>query len=204
MCYRDPKLAQNVESALVGGGAGVRCPFCGYHDSRVLDSRPAEEGAAIRRRRECPRCERRFTTFERVDPVPVMVVKRDGRREPFDRGKILGGLLKARGKRPIPTEVLESLAAEVEREVRTLGEPEVPSSRIGDLVMERLRDVDEVAFVRFASEYRRFQDVQSIVEEVERLRAEKERAERLRRQVPLLPLGEGRANGTNRHGKVNP
>ncbi|MDR7407668.1 MAG: transcriptional regulator NrdR [Armatimonadota bacterium] len=179
----------------------MRCPYCGHHDSRVLDSRPAEDGAAIRRRRECPRCERRFTTYERVDPAPLMVVKRDGRREPFDRAKILGGLLKARGKRPIPTEVLESLAAEVERQVRNLGEPEVPSSRIGEMVMERLRRVDEVAFVRFASEYRRFQDVQSIVEEVERLRVQKEREEQLRRQVPLLPLGEGRANGKHDSGR---
>jgi transcriptional repressor NrdR len=173
----------------------MRCPYCGHHDSRVLDSRPAEEGAAIRRRRECPRCERRFTTFERVDLAPLVVVKRDGRREPFDRGKVLGGLLKARGKRPIPTDVLEALAADVERQVRNLGEPEVPSSRIGELVMERLRDVDEVAFVRFASEYRRFQDADSIVEEVARLRARKEREEQLRRQVPLLPLGEGKVNG---------
>lgn len=178
----------------------MRCPFCGHHDSRVLDSRPAEDGAAVRRRRECPRCGRRFTTFERPDLAPVVVVKRDGRREPFDRAKVLGGLLKARGKRPIPTEVLEELAAEVEREVRHLGEPEVPTSRIGELVMERLRRVDEVAFVRFASEYRRFEDVQSIVEEVERLRAQKEREEQLRRQVPL-PLGDG--NGKT-SGKVSP
>lgn len=179
----------------------MRCPFCGHHDSRVLDSRPAEDGAAVRRRRECPRCERRFTTFERADLAPVVVVKRDGRREPFDRAKVLGGLLKARGKRPIPTEVLESLAAEVEQHVRNSGEREVPSSHIGELVMERLRDVDEVAFVRFASEYRRFQDVESIVEEVARLRARKEREEQLRRQVPLLPLGEGQANGKHGPGR---
>ncbi|MCS7236319.1 MAG: transcriptional regulator NrdR [Armatimonadota bacterium] len=179
----------------------MRCPYCGHHDSRVLDSRPAEGGAAVRRRRECPRCERRFTTFERPDLAPVVVVKRDGRREPFDRAKVLGGLLKARGKRPIPTEVLEEVAAEVERQVRNLGEPEVPSSRIGELVMERLRRVDEVAFVRFASEYRRFQDVQSIVEEVERLRAHKEREEQLRRQVLLLPLAEGPTNGKNEPGR---
>lgn len=179
----------------------MRCPFCGHHDSRVLDSRPAEEGGAIRRRRECPRCERRFTTFERVDLAPLTVVKRDGRREPFDRAKILGGLLKARGKRPIPTGVLESLAAEVERSLRNLGDREVPSSQIGELVMERLRDVDEVAFVRFASEYRRFQDAESIVEEVARLRARKEREEQLRRQVPLLPLGESQTNGKHDVGR---
>jgi transcriptional repressor NrdR len=173
----------------------VRCPYCGHQDSRVLDSRPAEEGSSIRRRRECPSCGRRFTTYERVEAPALLVVKRDGRREPFDRAKVLGGLVKARGKRPIPTEVLEALAAEVEREVRNSGEPEVSSSRIGELVMERLRAVDEVAFVRFASEYRRFQDVESIVEEVARLRARKEREEQLRRQVPLLPLAEGQGNG---------
>ncbi len=172
----------------------MRCPYCAYHDSRVLDSRPSEEGSSIRRRRECPRCGRRFTTYERVEVTPLLVVKRDGRREPFDRQKVLGGLMKARGKRPIPTEVLEALAAEVERELRNAGEPEIPSSRIGELVMERLRSVDEVAFVRFASEYRRFQDVESIVEEVARLRARKEREEQLRRQVPLLPVGEGQKN----------
>ncbi len=168
----------------------MRCPYCGYEDSRVLDSRPVEEGSAIRRRRECPRCERRFTTYERVESVPLMVIKRDGRREPFDRSKILAGLLKARGKRPIPLEALESLVADVERVVRNRGEAEVSSSLIGELVMERLRSLDEVAYVRFASEYRRFADADGIVEEVARLRAQKAREELLRRQIPLLPMGE--------------
>jgi len=168
----------------------VRCPYCGHEDSRVLDSRSSEEGRAIRRRRECVRCGRRFTTYERLEMTPLLVVKRDGRREPFDRSKILGGLLKARGKRPIPTEVLEALASEVEQVVRNRGEREVASILIGELVMERLRTVDEVAYVRFASEYRRFSDVASIVEEVERLRARKAREELLQRQVPLLPIPE--------------
>ncbi len=124
-----------------------------------------------------------------------MVVKRDGRREPFDRAKVLAGLLKARGKRPIPIEALEDLVAEVERVVRHRGEVEVPSSLIGELVMERLRSLDEVAYVRFASEYRRFADADSIVEEVARLRAQKAREELLRRQIPLLPTPESRTNG---------
>ncbi|MDR7415899.1 MAG: transcriptional regulator NrdR [Armatimonadota bacterium] len=173
----------------------MRCPYCGYEDSRVLDSRPVEEGSAVRRRRECPRCERRFTTYERVEAAPLMVVKRDGRREPFDRGKILAGLLKARGKRPIPIEALEALVADVERVVRHRGEAEVPSSLIGELVMERLRSLDEVAYVRFASEYRRFSDADSIVEEVARLRAQKAREELLRRQIPLLPAPENQSDG---------
>lgn len=172
----------------------MRCVYCGCEDSRVLDSRPVEEGGAIRRRRECATCVRRFTTYERVDVAPLAVVKRDGRREPFDRAKILSGLMRARGKRPIATDALEQLAAEVERAIRHRGDAEVPSAAIGELVMERLRQLDEVAFVRFASEYRRFADADSIVEEVERLRARKESEERLRRQVQLLPLGDAKIN----------
>ncbi|MDR5683055.1 MAG: transcriptional regulator NrdR [Armatimonadota bacterium] len=177
----------------------MRCPYCGSEDSRVLDSRPVEGGSSIRRRRECVSCARRFTTYERVDVAPLAVLKRDGRREPFDRNKILAGLMRARGKRPIATETLEELAAEVERTIRHRGEAEVSSALIGELVMDRLRLVDDVAFVRFASEYRRFADADSIVEEVERLRARREREERLRRQVPLLPLAEAKAKINGRH-----
>jgi transcriptional repressor NrdR len=173
----------------------MRCLYCGCEDSRVLDSRPVEEGGAIRRRRECVACVRRFTTYERADVAPLVVIKRDGRREPFDRAKILSGLMRARGKRPIATDTLEQLAADVERAIRHRGDAEVPSSAIGELVMERLRQLDEIAFVRFASEYRRFADADSIVEEVERLRARKESEERLRRQVQLLPLGDAKING---------
>ncbi|MBI4278150.1 MAG: transcriptional repressor NrdR [Armatimonadetes bacterium] len=167
----------------------MHCPYCGHEETRVLDSRPAEEGAAIRRRRECVKCTRRFTTYERVDATPLMVVKRDGRREPFDRQKILTGLVRACQKRPISTETLAQIALDVEREIRNLGEHEISSLEIGERVIERLRHLDEVAFVRFASVYRRVTRLESLVEEIESLRARKQREEELRSQV-LLPLGE--------------
>jgi transcriptional repressor NrdR len=165
----------------------MRCPYCGFEESKVFDSRPVEEGGSIRRRRECLRCEKRFTTYERIELAPLIVVKRDGRREPFDRTKILAGLLRARGKRPIATETLEALAADIERALRHRGDAEVASSEIGEHVIERLRPLDEIAFVRFASEYRRFGDAESLVEEVERLREQKRRDEQRRQQIPLLP-----------------
>ncbi|MBM3450640.1 MAG: transcriptional repressor NrdR [Armatimonadetes bacterium] len=165
----------------------MRCAYCGFEESKVFDSRPVEDSASIRRRRECLRCEKRFTTYERIELVPLIVVKRDGRREPFDRTKILAGLLRARGKRPVATERLEALAADIERALRLRGEAEVPSSEIGEQVVERLRPLDEIAFVRFASEYRRFGDADSLVEEVERLRAQKQREELHLKQIPLLP-----------------
>jgi transcriptional repressor NrdR len=166
----------------------MRCPHCQHEESKVLDSRPVEEGAAIRRRRECLACGRRFTTYERVDPIPLMVVKRDGRREPFSRDKVLGGLVKAAGKRPISMEALEGIVQAVERELRNRGEREVRSVEIGEMVMERLRPLDDVAYVRFASEHRRFRDVDTLVEEIETLKARKAREEAGRAQVPLLPL----------------
>lgn len=169
----------------------MRCPHCEHEESKVLDSRPVEDGAAIRRRRECLRCGRRFTTYERVDHIPLMVVKRDGRREPFNRDKILAGLVKAAGKRPISMEALETLVQAVEREIRNRGEREVPSVRIGEMVMERLRHLDDVAYVRFASEHRRFQDVDTLVEEIETLKARKAREAAGRAQVPLIPLPNG-------------
>ncbi|MDK2856166.1 MAG: transcriptional repressor NrdR [Bacillota bacterium] len=153
----------------------MRCPFCGEPDSKVLDSRPAEGGSAIRRRRECGRCGRRFTTYERVEEQPLFVVKRDGRRERFDRQKILTGLVKACEKRPISLATLENLAEEVEREVRNTLLEEVPSTKIGDLVIEKLRALDEVAYVRFASVYRRFRDLGSFREELESLLGEQKK-----------------------------
>ncbi|MDR7556763.1 MAG: transcriptional regulator NrdR [Armatimonadota bacterium] len=170
----------------------MRCPLCGHEDSKVLDSRPVLEGRAVRRRRECKACGRRFTTYERPDLAPLMVVKRDGRREPFDRQKILNGLLRACGKRPISMEALEQLVDDVEREVRQMGAQEVASAAIGDLVMERLRRLDDVAYVRFASEHRRFRDVDSIAEEIETLKERKRREEAARAQVPLLPIPDTR------------
>lgn len=147
----------------------MRCPFCNDLDSRVLDSRPAEGGSVIRRRRECSSCNRRFTTYERVEEQLLYVVKRDGRRERFNRKKILTGLLKACEKRPVSLATLEGLAEEVEREIRNTLVEEVPSTHIGDLVMERLRNLDEVAYVRFASVYRCFTDVERFRQELESL-----------------------------------
>ncbi len=166
----------------------MRCPLCGHEDSKVLDSRPMQEGRSIRRRRECLGCGRRFTTYERADLSLLMVVKRDGRREPFDRSKVLGGIVRACGKRPVSVEAMEALSDDVEREVRQSGGAEVTSAAIGDLVMERLRRLDDVAYVRFASEYRRFRDVDSIAEEIETLKERKRREDALRDQVPLISL----------------
>ncbi|HEY8450156.1 MAG TPA: transcriptional regulator NrdR [Bacillota bacterium] len=146
----------------------MRCPFCQHADSRVLDSRPTEEGAVIRRRRECTACGERFTTYERVE-LPLLVVKRDGRREPFSRDKILQGLLTACEKRPVPAERLERIVAEIERALQGRLEREVTSTLIGRLVLERLRHVDEIAYVRFASVYLQFEDLQRFREEIERL-----------------------------------
>jgi len=169
----------------------MRCPYCEHEESKVLDSRPVEDGAAIRRRRECLHCGRRFTTYERVDHVPLMVVKRDGRREPFSHEKILAGLVKAAGKRPVSMDALEGLVEEVEREIRNGGAREIQSLAIGKMVMERLRHLDDVAFVRFASEHRRFEDVDTLVEEIETLKARKAREAAGRAQVPLIPLPNG-------------
>jgi transcriptional repressor NrdR len=147
----------------------MRCPFCTEPDTRVLDSRPAEAGSVIRRRRECTRCNRRFTTYERIEEQPLFVIKQDGRRERFNRQKVLTGLVKACEKRPVSLTLLEEVAQGVEREVRNALMEEVPSTVIGDLVMDQLRKIDEVAYVRFASVYRRFTDVERFREELESL-----------------------------------
>lgn len=147
----------------------MRCPHCGEGDTRVLESRAAEDNTVVRRRRECALCLRRFTTYERVDEPPLVVVKRDGRREAFDRRKILIGLIKSCEKRPVSTEALEALADEVERELRETVDREVASTTIGELVMRHLHQLDEVAYVRFASVYRQFTDVQHFQSELERL-----------------------------------
>jgi len=147
----------------------LRCPQCHHPESRVLDSRPTEDGAVIRRRRECLACDRRFTTYEKVETEPLLVVKKDGRREQFDAAKILGGMVKACEKRPIPLERLEHAASSVERDIRSRWDREVPSSQVGELVMEHLREIDEVAYVRFASVYRQFADVDSFLDELTRL-----------------------------------
>ncbi|NLM41397.1 MAG: transcriptional repressor NrdR [Firmicutes bacterium] len=151
----------------------MRCPFCLHPDSKVLDSRQTEEGGSIRRRRECPACHRRFTTYERVDEMPFLVVKKDGRRESFSRAKILNGILRACEKRPISVETIENAVDEIEREVRSSLDREVTSTYIGELVMDKLRRIDDVAYVRFASVYRQFKDVDSFIEEVQQLRKER-------------------------------
>ncbi|MEG6616447.1 transcriptional regulator NrdR [Peptococcaceae bacterium 1198_IL3148] len=150
----------------------MRCPFCSYPDSRVLDSRPADDGQAIRRRRECIQCNRRFTTYERVDEIPLVVVKRDGRREVYDHSKLLRGLIKACEKRPLAVSQLEKLVSDIEKEIRNQMVTEVSSTKLGEMVLNWLRHEDEVAYVRFASVYRDFQGVESFMQELERLNKE--------------------------------
>ncbi len=147
----------------------MRCPYCSTADSRVLDSRPSEEGNAVRRRRECGECGKRFTTYERVDELPLIIVKKDGRRELFDRRKLLAGLTTACQKRTISTNLLEQMVVEIERDLRNTADREVLSSAIGEQVMMRLRNLDEVAYVRFASVYHEFRDVQGFMREIEQL-----------------------------------
>lgn len=147
----------------------MRCPYCGYLDSKVLDSRPADDGNAIRRRRECIECGRRFTTYEKVDEIPLVVVKKDGRREVFDRNKVLGGIIKACEKRPISMNQMEQMADDIEKELKNRMENEVSSEQIGEMLMDNLRDIDEVAYVRFASVYRQFKDVNSFMDELDKL-----------------------------------
>ena len=137
----------------------MKCPFCGHIEDKVVDSREGKDGLVIRRRRECLSCARRFTSYERIDEIPFMVVKKDGSREPYDRNKVLGGLRKACEKRPVSPTVLETVADEVELMVQETPEREIPAGRIGEKVIERLKELDKVAYVRFASVYRQFEDV---------------------------------------------
>lgn len=147
----------------------MRCPFCGSEESKVVDSRDSEAGDAIRRRRECLECERRYTTYERIDEMPLIVVKRDGHEEVFARRKLLNGLLRACEKRDITVERLEGLVAEIEAELRRGGLSRVSSAEIGERALRRLRELDKVAYVRFASVYRQFDDVEEFQEELRRL-----------------------------------
>jgi transcriptional repressor NrdR len=147
----------------------MRCPFCENSDTKVIDSRPTEEGHAIRRRRECDQCNKRFTTYEKVEEMLLMVVKKDGRREAFDRNKISNGIIKACEKRPVPIIEIEKVVNEIERGLNNMMEKEVQSEFIGELIMEQLKKLDEVAYVRFASVYRQFTDVNTFVAEIEKL-----------------------------------
>ena len=151
----------------------MHCPYCQQGDSHVIDSR--QVGNTVRRRRECVRCGQRFTTYERVAPVSLLVVKRDGRREPFDREKLYRGVYKACAKRPISDEAIEALVGRVENDLFTLGKAEVESKVIGQMVMEQLRNLDDVAYVRFASVYRRFKDIDGLVEEIDEFKKWKQR-----------------------------
>ena len=147
----------------------MKCPFCSYPDSRVIDSRAVENGGSIRRRRECPECGRRFTTYEKYEETPLVVSKKEGRREPFDVKKLLSGLIKAFEKRPVSYEQIQEMAYSIERELRLRGESEVSSKDIGELVMQHLAKIDQVAYVRFASVYRQFADVQNFMQELQQL-----------------------------------
>lgn len=144
----------------------MRCPYCDFSGTKVLDSRPANENKSIRRRRECEKCSRRFTTFETIEETPLMVIKKDGSREEFSRDKLLRGLLRACEKRPVSVGQLEVIVSDVERDVRNTAQPEVESRIIGELLMERLYSVDEVAYVRFASVYRQFKDINMFLKEL--------------------------------------
>ena len=145
----------------------MRCPFCQHPDSKVVDSRDSGDSGTIRRRRECLDCERRFTTYERVDAVMPMVVKKDGRREPYERAKVLAGLHKACEKRPVPADTIEEVATEVERNVQEAGTREVPSTVVGEAIMNRLKVLDDVAYVRFASVYKSFRDIDEFMQALE-------------------------------------
>lgn len=147
----------------------MRCPYCNYNGTKVLDSRPINDGKSIRRRRECDSCERRFNTFEEVEETPILVIKKDGSREEFSREKIIRGLIRACEKRPVPLETLEKIVSDVERELRNDLKSEVDSRDIGEMVMEKLYHVDEISYVRFASVYRQFKDINVFINEISEL-----------------------------------
>ncbi len=147
----------------------MRCPYCSYSESKVIDSRPAEEGTTIRRRRECLSCGKRFTTYEIMERLPLLVIKRDGSRQSFDRMKVIGGMVKACEKRPVPVDQIERIADEIEQELQSSLEREVSSAQIGEMIMDRLKDLDQVAYVRFASVYRQFKDINTFLEELNKL-----------------------------------
>ena len=147
----------------------MRCPFCENLDTRVIDSRPTEEGHAIRRRRECDNCSKRFTTYEKIEEVPLVIVKKDGSREVYQRSKIINGFLKACEKRPVSLKQIEEVVDEIEKELYNSMDKEIDSKKIGELVMKRLKQLDDVAYVRFASVYRQFKDLNTFVEELNKL-----------------------------------
>ena len=151
----------------------MRCPYCGYKESKVVDSRPADEGSSIRRRRECLQCEKRFTTYETVESLPMVVIKKDGSRQSFDRSKVLRGIQRSCEKRPVPVADMERMALEIEQELQNSMEREIRTEDVGEKVMDRLRKVDQVAYVRFASVYRQFKDINTFMSELNKLLSEK-------------------------------
>ena len=151
----------------------MRCPFCGHEESKVSNSRPTDDGQRIRRRRECLKCQKRFTTFEIIETVPIIVVKKDGSRQEFDRDKLLRGFLRSCDKRPVSLSTLEKAADEIEYTISNSMEQEISLVKIGELAMEKLRNIDEVAYVRFASVYRQFKDISTFKKELDRLLSEK-------------------------------
>ncbi|MDR0381299.1 MAG: transcriptional regulator NrdR [Oscillospiraceae bacterium] len=151
----------------------MKCPYCSFQESRVIDSRPTDEGGSIRRRRECSHCGKRFTTYENIESLPLIVIKKDGSRQSYDRNKLLSGVLRACEKRPVSLQQMEALVGEVEQVLQNNLEREVTTSQIGELVMERLRRLDEVAYVRFASVYRQFADIKTFLTEVNKLLMER-------------------------------
>ncbi len=151
----------------------MKCPFCDFTDSKVIDSRPTEEGSSIRRRRECINCGKRFTTYEKVESVPIMVIKKDQTREPFDRDKVLSGIIQACRKRPVSMEQMVSMVDNIEFEVQNLMDREITSTQIGEMVMSELKKTDDVAYVRFASVYRQFKDINTFLAEVNKLLTDK-------------------------------
>ncbi|HPR23596.1 MAG TPA: transcriptional regulator NrdR [Bacillota bacterium] len=153
----------------------MRCPFCENEDTKVIDSRHTEEGHAIRRRRECEKCGKRFTTYEKIEEIILMVIKKDGSREAFDRSKIMNGIIKACEKRPVPLSEIEKVVDDIERGLNNMMEKEVKSTFIGELIMDNLKELDEVAYVRFASVYRQFTDINTFVAEIENLLGSKKK-----------------------------
>ncbi len=162
----------------------MHCPYCGKEQNKVIDTRESID--TIRRRRECLDCSRRFTTYERIAQTGLMVIKQDGRREAFDRQKLMGGIVKACAKRPVPMEAIETMVDEIEMALHAIGKSEVDSQKIGQMVMERLRSLDDVAYVRFASVYRRFADLDSLAVEIQRLKEKKQREAEERLQVKMM------------------
>ena len=151
----------------------MKCPFCNFADTKVIDSRAQDDNSVIRRRRVCEKCGKRFTTYERVDMIPITVIKRDGTREVFDKAKLQNGIMKSCNKRPVTAQQIQKLVDDIENTLAGSGEREVESKQLGNMVIERLKDLDEVAYVRFASVYRQFKDINSFIDELEKMLHEK-------------------------------